>query len=157
MYVVLILVGGSGAVSAQQASTNVATSIKSTATLQQTPELKTPETSLMLRLNAPKDTNSFDFQVSKTQVIHVSGPLVQPLKAKSGSGFVGRVAHWFNPFYKGQPNVPPAPSGPMKTRAWSTIVGWNPGRSAFPDEKWHEPPHLDLVTITTETHPDTGQ
>lgn len=138
---------------AQQSPTNGVTSVKSTATLQQVPELKMPDTSMMLRLKEPKDTNTFDLQVSKTQIIHVSGPLVQPFKAKSGSGFVGRVAHWFNPFYKGQPNVPPAPSGPMNTRAWSTIVGWNPGRSAFPDEKWHEAPHLDLVTVTTERQP----
>jgi hypothetical protein len=152
--VTLVLLAAAGPLFAQQAATNGVASVSSSVTLHQAPAIKPPETTPMLhRLSEPKDTNSMDFQVSKTTQVHLTGPLIQPLKAKSASGFAGRVAHWFNPFSTAQPNVPPAPSGPINTRAWSTIVGWNPGRSAFPDGAWHEPPHLDLISITTEKQP----
>lgn len=152
----LVLLAAAGSLFAQQAPTNETATVNSTVTLHQNAVIKSPEpSSMILRLSEPKDTNSIDFQLSKTQVVHVRGPLVEPLKAKNASGFVGRVAHWFNPLSTGQPNVPPAPSGPINTRAWGTLLGWNPGRSAFPDGAWHEPPHLDLISISTEKQPQT--
>lgn len=108
---------------------------------------------MVLRLTEPKDTNSMQFQFSKTTRVRLGGPVIQPLKAKTASGFASRVAAWFNPLSRAAPNVPVAPAGPVNTRAWSTLVGWNPGRSAFPDGAWHEPPHLDLISITAEKQP----
>ena len=109
---------------------------------------------MVLRLREPGDTNSMRLQVSKDTQLNFSGPLIQPLKARSAAGVAGRVVRWFNPFSTNQPNVQPAASGPMKTRAWSTIAGWSPGHSAFPSAgAWDEPTHLDLITITVQTQP----
>ncbi len=150
----LILAVSEGLAQGQQTGTNAVTSVNSTVTVRRAPAGKQSETTPMtLRLSEPKDTNAMRFQISKTTQVRVGGPLVQPFKANSASGFVGRVAHWFNPLANVEPNVPPAASGTMNTRAWSTIVGWNPGRSAFPDGAWHEPPRLDLIAVTTDKQP----
>src|SRR5437868_2192945 len=95
-----------------------------------------------LRLAEPSNTNSVDYVISKTKV-HLTGPVATTLKPRSVGDFSHRVLHLFSPFSKDEPNLSPAaPSGtgPVSTRAWSTIVGWSPGRSAFPDEHFHEPP-----------------
>jgi hypothetical protein len=109
--------------------------------------------SMQLRLTEPKDTNTLQYVVSKTTTIQVSGPLVRPLKATSASDFGHRIFSLVNPFSREAPNVPAAASGPVSTRAWSTIVGYSPGRSAFPDGAWHEPPHLDLFSVRLEKQP----
>ena len=106
-----------------------------------------------LRLVEPADTNAFHYTVSKTTGLRVSGSLVQPLKATSSADLSHRVFHLFSPFAKEQPSWQNAPTGPVNTRSWSTIVGWNPGGSAFPSEKSHEPPHLDLISIGIEKPP----
>jgi hypothetical protein len=105
-----------------------------------------------LRLTEPRDTNSLDYVVAKTTV-HVSGPLIVPLKAKSASDFGHRVLHLFSPFASEEPAGQPAAVGPVNTRAWSNVVGWSPGRSAFPDGAWHEPPHLNLISVNLEKQP----
>jgi len=106
-----------------------------------------------LHLNEPTDTNSFEYSVSKTTRVRVSGPLVQPLKAKTSADLSHRVLHLFSPFAKEPPAWQTAPTGAANTRAWNTLVGWNPGRSAFPDDTWHDPPHLDLITVNVEKQP----
>jgi hypothetical protein len=124
------------------------------APLQQTSSVTLHEPATMgLRLTEPTDTNSFEYLVSKTTKVRVSGPIVQPLKAKTGADLSHSVLHLFSPFAKEQPAWQTAPSGPVNTRAWSTIAGWNPGRSAIPDETWHEPPHLNLISINVEKQP----
>ena len=105
-----------------------------------------------LELSQTADTNSIDYLISKTKV-HVSGPLASPLKAKSPSDLSHRVLHLFSPFSNVDPNVPAGATGPVNTRAWSTIVGWSPGRSAFPDEHYHEPPQLRLISVSAEKQP----
>jgi hypothetical protein len=131
------------------ASTNAVSS-------QQASSITLHEPATALRLTEPADTNAFHYTVSKTIGFRVSGPLVQPLKAKSGAELSHRVFHLFSPFAKEQPSWQTAPTGPVNTRAWSTIAGWNPGGSAFPDEKAHEPPHLDLISISIEKRPYNG-
>jgi hypothetical protein len=42
---------------------------------------------------------------------------------------------------------------PVSSRAWSTIVGWNPGGSAFPTEAHHEIPQLRLISVGVEKQP----
>jgi hypothetical protein len=84
--------------------------------------------------------------------LRISGPLVRPFKAKTGSEFSKRVVHLFSPFASEDSSTQAEPSGPVSSRAWSTMVGWNPGRSAFPDDTWHEP-QLRLISINVEKQP----
>lgn len=108
-----------------------------------------------LRLSEPTDTNSVDYLVSKTKV-HLSGPVATTLKSKSTADFSRRLLRLFNPFSSQEPNLPTTvstASGPIGARAWSTTVGWSPGRSAFPDEHFHDIPQLRLISVSTERQP----
>jgi hypothetical protein len=107
-----------------------------------------------LRLGEPGDTNSVDYVVSKTK-LHLSGPVASTLPSKSAGDFTRRFLRLFNPVSSARQNLPPGAevSGPVNTRAWSTLVGWSPGRSAFPDEQHHEPPGLRLISVSAEQQP----
>jgi hypothetical protein len=112
-----------------------------------------PETTaLSLSLGEPSNTNSVEYVISKTK-FRLEGPAVSPLKSKTTAEFSHRIIHLFSPFAKEKPAWQTAPTGPLNTRSWSTIVGWNPGRSAFPDGAWHEPPRIDLISISAERQP----
>jgi hypothetical protein len=152
MLVVLVAVNDSQVVvQGQQTATNAL--VSATNAIHQPSSLSLSERSAMeLRLTEPRDTNSLYYVVSKTE-IHVSGPLIVPLKAKSASDFGHRVLHLFSPFASEEPAGQPAAVGPVNTRAWSTVVGWSPGRSAFPDGTWHEPAHLNLISVNVEKQP----
>ncbi len=106
------------------------------------------------RLGEPGDTNSVDYVVSKTK-LHLSGPVASTLNSKSTGDFSRRLLRLFNPFSSAPQNLPPGAevSGPVNTRAWSTLVGWSPGRSAFPDPQHLEPPQLGLISVRTEKQP----
>lgn len=106
------------------------------------------------RLGEPGDTNSVDYVVSKTR-LHVSGPVASTLNSKSTADFSHRLLRLFNPFSSAPQNLPPGAevSGPVNTRAWSTVVGWSPGRSAFPDPQHLELPELPLISISLEKQP----
>ncbi|HZR19706.1 MAG TPA: hypothetical protein VFE51_20645 [Verrucomicrobiae bacterium] len=136
--------------------TNNSLAFTNAATVHDTSHLTLPSSAtLRWRLTEPKDTNSVDYTISKTTV-HVSGPVATTLKAKSAGDFSKRVLNLFNPFSSQEPNLPPTvstASGPVNTRAWSTIVGWSPGQSAFPDEHYHEPPQLRLMSVNVEKQP----
>ena len=112
------------------------------------------EPSARFQLTEPLDTNSVDYVVSKTKV-HLSGPIATTLTPKSPADFSRRALRLFSPFSSGRQNLPPGAevSGPVNSRAWSTMVGWNPGRSAFPDEAHHEPPQLRLLSVSVEKQP----
>jgi len=153
MLVVAVAVNVSQAVvQGQQTPTN--TLISATNAIHEPASMSlSPHSVMELRLIEPRDTNSLDYFVSTTQIIHVSGPLIVPLKAKSASDFGHRVLHLFSPLASEEPAGQPAPLGPVNTRAWSTVVGWSPGRSAFPDGASHEPPHLNLISVNVEKQP----
>jgi hypothetical protein len=121
---------------------------------QQSSPMLLREPAAHFQLIEPGDTNSVDYVVSKTK-FHLSGPVATTLKPKSAADFSRRVLRLFSPFSAGSQNLPPgaAVSGPVNTRAWSTLVGWSPGRSAFPDEAYHEPPQLRLISVSTEKQP----
>jgi hypothetical protein len=106
------------------------------------------------RLGEPGDTNSVDYVVSKTK-LHLSGPVASTLPSKSAGDFTRRFLRLFNPVSSARQNLPPGAevTGPVNTRAWSTLVGWSPGRSAFPDEQHHDPPMLRLISVSAEQQP----
>ena len=107
-----------------------------------------------LRLGEPRDTNSVGYALGSSKV-RLSGPLATTLGAKSPGDFGHRVLRLFSPFSSARQNLPPGAevSGPVSTRAWSTLVGWSPGRSAFPDEQHHDPPALRLLSVNVEQQP----
>jgi hypothetical protein len=152
--VVLVLsIANRGLAQGQQPTPKISPVSTNATPLQASKVLPNEPTAMRLRLAQPAATNSFEYQVSKTTKVRVYGPIVQPLKAKTGAEFSHRVLHWISPFAKEQPTWQTAPAGPVNTRAWSTIVGWSPGRSAFPDDTWHDPPHLNLLSVSVEKQP----
>jgi hypothetical protein len=156
--VVLIVAFAAGQAKAQtlNLATNNHLTFTNSAALRDNSQLTLPGSAAMQwRLVQPTDTNSVDLTVSKT-IVHLSGPVATTLKAKSAGDFSRRVLRLFNPFSSQEQNLPSTvstASGPVSTRAWSTIVGWSPGQSAFPDEHYHEPPQLRLITVRTEKQP----
>ncbi len=87
-----------------------------------------------------------------TPNLQVSGPLVEPFKAKQGSSTPKQLLQLVNPFAP----VPPQPAPETRTRgistrAWTSVVGWSPGSSAFPDAVTHEP-HMSLVSVSGRSH-----
>ena len=79
--------------------------------------------------------------------VTISGPLVQPFKAKRLREVPKRLWHLVNPFAPTEPKPAYERTPVLSTRAWSTTVGWNPGRSAFPDAVTHEST-LSLVSFS---------
>ena len=82
-------------------------------------------------------------EVSSTNaIVHkritAAGPLVTPFKAKKLRDVPKRLWHLVNPFASAERKPALERSPGISTRAWSTTVGWSPGRSAFPDEVTHE-------------------
>jgi hypothetical protein len=104
-----------------------------------------------LFLLEPSD-NLYSDRFVLTRNLSASGPLVAPARAKSFSDFARRVVNLVNPFAAG-PGLPAPAAAPMSSRAWSSVVGWSPGASAFPTEAHHEPPMLRLVSFSVEKQP----
>jgi hypothetical protein len=78
--------------------------------------------------------------------VEVNGPLVSPLKSKKVSEVPKRMFQSINPFAPTQ--TKPVERLPKTSpRAWSEIVGWGGGQSAFPSEVTHEP-RMTLVTVS---------
>lgn len=153
--VLATLAAGQFQVCAQQSTTNALAAATNSTPLRETSKASLPDpASLGLTLSGPGDTNVLNYTLSRTKV-RISGPLVRPLKANSPSDFSRRVLHLFSPFSDETPNLPPdaAVTGPVKTRAWSTIVGWSPGSSAFPDDWSHPAPGLRLFSISLGKQP----
>jgi hypothetical protein len=135
--------------------TNNSLAFTNAATVHDTSHLAVPNSATLWRLTEPGDTNSVDYTISKTTV-HLSGPVATTLKSKSAGDFSKRVLKLFNPLSAQNQNLPTTvstASGPVSTRSWSSIVGWSPGQSAFPDEHFHEPPQLRLLSVSTERQP----
>ena len=70
--------------------------------------------------------------------VTISGPLVQPFKAKRLREVPKRLWHLVNPLAPAEPKPAYERTPTLSTRAWSTTVGWSSGRSAFPDAVTHE-------------------
>jgi hypothetical protein len=79
--------------------------------------------------------------------VQVGGPLAQPFESRRLADVPRRIGQWFNPFAKAEPPRRIERDTGVSTRAWTEVVGWNPGGSAFPDATTHEP-NMSLLVIT---------
>ncbi len=77
--------------------------------------------------------------VAISKHLQIQGPLVAPVKAKKVWDVPKRILHMLNPFSKSARAQETADFTPVESKAWSTIAGWRPGRSAFLDDTEHEP------------------
>jgi hypothetical protein len=68
----------------------------------------------------------------------LQGPLVQPFKAKSFWDAPRRLLHSINPFAKKEHVEEIENPRDLNPHAWTTMVGWSPGQSAFADPITHE-------------------
>ena len=73
------------------------------------------------------------------------GPLAAPFKGKIRQ-LPRRFLGFINPFGKSTYGRLPPDMKPVSPRAWSTVVGWTPGQSAFADDTHHEA-KLGLLSI----------
>jgi hypothetical protein len=76
----------------------------------------------------------------------ISGSLARPLKVKKIGEVPRALLQLLNPFAPAERKVELASTRGLSTRAWTTVVGWNPGESAFPDAMTHES-SLALFTL----------
>jgi hypothetical protein len=139
-----LLLGVTPAISQQSMPTNDI--VAATKTVEVSPKVQG------LFLLEPSD-NSYSERFVLTKSIQVTGPLVGPAKAKSFSEFVRKVGHLVNPFAAGPANAQAGTLAPVSGRAWSSMVGWSPGASAFPTEAHHDIPQLRLLSFSMEKQP----
>jgi len=86
----------------------------------------------------PDRTSPFSDSVKLGRHWSASGPLVWPFKGRRVLDAPRRFLHLFNPFARrAAVEEGPAPRD-LEPRAWTTVVGWNPSKSAFPDVTTHE-------------------
>ncbi len=83
----------------------------------------------------------------RTKKLQISGPLVSPFKAHRVLEVPRRLLHLINPFARRASESRLERAETVEARAWTTMVGWRPGQSAFADDRHHEA-KLRLVTIT---------
>ena len=91
-----------------------------------------------MRLSQPDVIVGKDFQFS--------GPLVRPFKSKRLREVPGRLWHAINPFAPVEPREEIERTRNLSPRAWTSTVGWSPGRSSAPVEVTHEPT-MSLVSV----------
>jgi hypothetical protein len=110
--------------------------------------IELPTTFLDFEADAKIEAQRNEVQLGPT--LRATGPLVYPIKGRGVLSFPGRLIQLVNPFSKANIGTSPARIEPVENRAWTTIVGWNPGRSAFPDDEHHEP-QTRLISVSTST------
>jgi hypothetical protein len=101
-------------------SDTVQSNNKISALLAQEPQVTSPDLSLGKKLRA-------------------SGQLVQVFKGEKVSEAPRRALQLVNPFAPIQRIEPLEKTRDLNPHAWSTMVGFRPGGSAFPDATTHEP------------------
>jgi hypothetical protein len=82
----------------------------------------------------------------RTKNFEVSGPLVRPLKEKRFRNGLKRFAQLFNPLAPAEPPQPITRIGRLSSQPWTATVGWNPGQSAFLNERT-DVPTLTLLSV----------
>jgi hypothetical protein len=98
-----------------------------------------------------------DARLTRTDVsvgtkLQINGPLVQPFRAKRIRTLPRGLLHLINPFARAEPREEIERVGGISSRPWTSVVGWSPGASAFPDAKTHEPT-LKLISVSRATQP----
>lgn len=98
-----------------------------------------------------------DTRVTRQDVIvgknlQFSGPLVRPLKAKTIGGVPVRILRLSNPLGPAEPKVEVERVGGESSRAWSSVAGWHPGASGFPNPITHES-RLNLISVSRKARP----
>ena len=80
--------------------------------------------------------------------LRIDGPLVRPFREKRIRDVRRRALQYVNPLAPTEAAAPQLERvRDLNPRAWTTIVGWNTGRSAFPDAVTHEST-MGLVTAS---------
>ncbi len=91
---------------------------------------------------------------AQTKQVQVGGPLGSALKTRKVLDIPKRVLGLINPLAPTAPQ--PQPETPRTAKispnAWTTVVGWNPGGSAFPNPETHEP-QMRLLTLSSGSKP----
>ena len=85
----------------------------------------------------------------------LTGPLVRPFTGLRTRGFWSlplRLLQAVNPFAAKRVDDDTGHAAGLSTRAWSTLVGWHPGASAFSDPVTHEPA-MDLISVGRNSPP----
>lgn len=85
----------------------------------------------------------------------VSGPLIEPFITTRPLTVPRRLLELVNPFAPVKPSPDTQHRGAVKglsSRSWTSVVGWRPGRSEFPDETTHEPKSA-LIIFKCPTDP----
>jgi hypothetical protein len=90
-------------------------------------------------------------QVAVTPKLQASGPLIEPFKPNQTSSTPKRLLNLINPFAPVEPPSPRQTSG-LSTRSWTSVAGWNPGGSAFPNGVTHES-QMTLISVSAKEHP----
>ena len=70
--------------------------------------------------------------------LELSGPLVQPFKARKILEAPRRLLHLINPFAPSEHKEALVSAPGVGARGWTAVVGWNPSGSAFADPMTHE-------------------
>lgn len=108
------------------------------------------DTSLSSLLTTDLDSSRDDVITGKS--FQVSGPLVRPLKANKIWNVPLRLLQLGNPFAPPEPKADLERVGNLSPRAWSTVVGWHPGASSWPDPITHEP-KMSLISVSGKRQP----
>lgn len=78
-------------------------------------------------------------RVTLKKRVELKGPLAGLFKVKKVLDLPRQLLHLINPFAAGEARDEGYRRGDLDPRAWTTIVGWHPGQSAFPDAVTQEP------------------
>jgi hypothetical protein len=87
-------------------------------------------------------------QVAVTPKLQASGPLIEPFKPNQTSSTPKRLLNLINPFAPVEPQPARQTSG-LSTRSWTSVAGWNPGSSSFPDGVTHES-QMSLISVSAK-------
>jgi len=133
---------GAGVALAQQGTQGSAPNTKP-AGLSANPHLET-----YLQNNNNNSAQVNQQHVAVTPKLQASGPLIEPFKPNQTSSTPKRLLNLINPFAPVEPPSPRQTSG-LSTRSWTSVAGWNPGGSAFPNGVTHES-QMSLISVSAK-------
>lgn len=96
-----------------------------------------------LQLTAPASEG----EVSVSKRLQARGPLVRALKTKRLRDFPRTLTRLFSPGAAPSKPEERRSSGDYSPWAWTAVVGWQPGQTAFADPATHEP-RITLVSVS---------